>query len=561
MSADPPQVVNTGIFAGPVYQNVVIMDSQFIEINYYLADPSDIDLPPLPPIKHSSTFFTGQDNNLQKLKDHFTFQVQEQRKIFLLHGLGGIGKTQICLKFIEENPDLFSDIFWIDASSEKSVEFVLTQDLMVYDGADGHYSVVENFLPPGNGGNVMITSRNIGLKRIGLSKNSMEVHGMEDEDAISLLLKSAMLDDTDNNIYNLAQQLVLQLDGIPLAIDQAGSYMRSCGCSIDGYLELYARYKNELMRNTPGFGGASDYGTSTYGTWDISMKKMEDIAAMDSVQESVGAQSAIKLLRIFAFLDHVNIPQELFKNAAESYMKRHIEENLFSPSSSLLDERSVFIGRDGEWDKLKFLNGIQVLLSFSFIRSHDHLYSMHLLVEYFPWIEIKAEHWDEEEELLRVVVYERKTRLGSGHVETLTNMANLASVYRNQGRWDEAEKLQMDVINALKTKLGSDHPDTLTTMSNLASTYWNQGKWDEAEKIQMDVMNARKTKLGLADHPDTLTIMANLASTYRNQGRWGEAEKLEMNVISVSISSLSGPKKTGTGPDQDRFGPDCSLRS
>src|SRR6266550_2256168 len=72
--------------------------------------------------------------------------------------------------------------------------------LIVYDGADGHYSVVENFLPPGNGGNVMITSRNIGLKQFALSNNSMEVHGMEDEDAISLLLKSGMLDDTDEDI-------------------------------------------------------------------------------------------------------------------------------------------------------------------------------------------------------------------------------------------------------------------------------------------------------------------------------------------------------------------------
>ncbi|KAF8343235.1 hypothetical protein F5887DRAFT_1104114, partial [Amanita rubescens] len=131
MSTDPPQVANTGIFAG--YENVVVMDSQFIEINYYLADPSNIDLPPLPPIKHSSTFFTGQEKYLQKLKDHFTSQVQVQRKIFLLHGLGGIGKTQICLKFVEENPGLFSDIFWIDASSEKRVEFVLTQISSTYN--------------------------------------------------------------------------------------------------------------------------------------------------------------------------------------------------------------------------------------------------------------------------------------------------------------------------------------------------------------------------------------------------------------------------------------------
>ena len=77
-----------------------------MQINYYLSDPSDIDLPPLSPLKHSSTFFTGQDKYLQKIKDHFTSQVQGQRKVFLMHGLGGIGKTQICLKFIEENPDL-----------------------------------------------------------------------------------------------------------------------------------------------------------------------------------------------------------------------------------------------------------------------------------------------------------------------------------------------------------------------------------------------------------------------------------------------------------------------
>ena len=51
------------------------------------------------------------------------------------------------------------------------------------------------------------------------------------------------------------------------------------------------------------------------------MKKMGDIAVKDDSQESVGAQSAIRLLRIFAFLDHANIPQELFKNAAGNYMK------------------------------------------------------------------------------------------------------------------------------------------------------------------------------------------------------------------------------------------------
>src|SRR6266576_4593734 len=115
----------------------------------------------------------------------------------------------------------FSDILWLDASSEATIEVGLMQIahaknatpearqsvgavhrwisqgskwLMVYDGADGHYSVVEKFLPPGNGGNIMITSRSVGLKR--LTQDSVNVVEMKDDEAVPLILKSAMLDGT-----------------------------------------------------------------------------------------------------------------------------------------------------------------------------------------------------------------------------------------------------------------------------------------------------------------------------------------------------------------------------
>ncbi|KAF8333405.1 hypothetical protein F5887DRAFT_893475, partial [Amanita rubescens] len=50
-----------------------------------------------------SASFTGRDEYLQRLELHFSSSNEGKRKVFLLHGLGGIGKTQICLKFIEEN--------------------------------------------------------------------------------------------------------------------------------------------------------------------------------------------------------------------------------------------------------------------------------------------------------------------------------------------------------------------------------------------------------------------------------------------------------------------------
>ena len=70
----------------------------------------------IPQKPKSSALFTGREEILEKLKHHFAPQDQgnTQRKYFLLYGMGGIGKTQICLKFVEEMADRYSLlIYWL----------------------------------------------------------------------------------------------------------------------------------------------------------------------------------------------------------------------------------------------------------------------------------------------------------------------------------------------------------------------------------------------------------------------------------------------------------------
>ena len=116
---DPPP--NSGFF--PYAQNFAIINGQFTEVigfkhnllftnhdfqinnTIYAGTPEKAALSHLP-LKHSSAFFTGRDEYLQTLRDYFSSGTGEKRKSFLLHGLGGMGKTQICLKFIEQNVDL-----------------------------------------------------------------------------------------------------------------------------------------------------------------------------------------------------------------------------------------------------------------------------------------------------------------------------------------------------------------------------------------------------------------------------------------------------------------------
>ncbi|KIJ93091.1 hypothetical protein K443DRAFT_684806 [Laccaria amethystina LaAM-08-1] len=59
----------------------------------------------IPLMPNPSKRFTGRTKVIAELKKHFSINANDaaqERKFFLLHGMGGIGKTQICLKFIEE---------------------------------------------------------------------------------------------------------------------------------------------------------------------------------------------------------------------------------------------------------------------------------------------------------------------------------------------------------------------------------------------------------------------------------------------------------------------------
>src|SRR6266704_2630000 len=306
--------------------------------------------------------------------------------------------------FIYKDQSLrFSDIFWIDSSSEDAIDLSLKKIakansveestalaaldwisarsswLMVFDNADGGYQVVEKFLPPGKSGSILITSRDKGLKRVALDKNSLEVQQMKEKEAVSLLLESGMIGSSTAETVDLVQKLVKEVGYVPLAIDQAGAYIHSCDCGLGNYLELLQQECGQLM-SIPDFKGASDYGYSTYGTWEISIKEIERRATNNSGWQGMAAQSALMLFRIFAFFHHEGISEDIFRNVGQNYCKRRDEQNNLPCSISVLDTETLFLTAAGGWDGLRFQAGIQVLVSFSLVKSYNKLYSLHPLV-------------------------------------------------------------------------------------------------------------------------------------------------------------------------------------
>ena len=59
---------------------------------------------------------------MKQLREFFQQSSQSsRRKIFVVHGLGGMGKTQLCVEFVRKHKDLFSAVLWLDGSSKDAL--------------------------------------------------------------------------------------------------------------------------------------------------------------------------------------------------------------------------------------------------------------------------------------------------------------------------------------------------------------------------------------------------------------------------------------------------------
>ncbi|KAK7002459.1 hypothetical protein R3P38DRAFT_2557268, partial [Favolaschia claudopus] len=541
---------------------------------------------------HPVPFFTGRQETLREIHQHFS-QAQGTRLVFILHGLGGSGKSQLAFKFVQEAQvnKRFSDVFFIDATSDKTAETDLkllapaandtpeaalswlagnhNEWLIVFDNADDVGLDIAKFFPPCTFGSILITTRNQQLCIHGVD---VQVSNMALDDASNLLLKLVGRKALQDNKKELATAIVKELHCFALAVSQAGGYINAQG-DFEGYLALYKVSRDRLLKRND-IQGQSQYNTAVYATWDLSYNKLN--------------QPAKLLLQIFSQLHHEGITKEIFEKASLSELQ--MDDSGFQDQVNQI--LAQLGGSNQVWDALVFNDIVGELQAYSLVEQNlqDRSFSVHPLIQQWSnditkqnmlfiqtcalaiivmsyhfntedvkYITTLLHHmtrlsplfqkpidlqisvslayiahlqgrWHDTEILYGAVYRKRKQLLGEEHPDTLGSMNDLAVTYSNQGRWSDAEDLQVAVVESRKRLLSEEHPHTLTSMHNLARIYSNQGRWSDAEDLEVAVLERQKKLLG-EEHPDTLTSMNSLAITYQNQGRWSDAEDLQVTVL------------------------------
>jgi hypothetical protein len=70
--------------------------------------------------------FVARDTEMQALErllvDVPSTSSRRRRNVVVIHGMGGIGKTQLAVEFARKHQHSFSAVFWLDGSSETSLK-------------------------------------------------------------------------------------------------------------------------------------------------------------------------------------------------------------------------------------------------------------------------------------------------------------------------------------------------------------------------------------------------------------------------------------------------------
>lgn len=548
-------------------------------------------------------YFTGREALLERL--HHTLNTGKAAALThpqAISGLGGVGKTQLALEYAYRYHEKYEAVFWLKADTHeslladfqalarllnlpeqhaeeqmKSALAVLVwlkahpRWLLIFDNADD-LAMMRPFLPPPLYGHILLTTR---AQSMGGLAHRIEVECMTPEVGALLLLRrasllapDATLEATPAQDRALALQIVEELGGLPLALDQAGAYMEESAYHLKGYLKLYQRQRTALLKRRGGL--ATDHPEPVATTWALSFERVEQADPL-----------AAELLRFCAFLDPDAIPEELLQSAARV---SHTPEDATSPDELRINAaievllRFSLIQRNAKTETLTIHRLVQAVIQDAMdeetqrwwaekvIRTLHQAFPHAINVENWPvcqrylphvlacvsyieqWSFIFSEaakllnqagyylkeqaRYIDAERLYQQALSIREKAFGTDNLETAQSIYNLARLYFEQGRYEKAEQLYLQTLSICERIAGTENSDIAQSLNSLALLYWIQDRYEEAEPLFQQAIAIREQIFG-PEHPDTAHCLNNLALLYTSQGRYEEAERLHLRVLAI----------------------------
>lgn len=543
-------------------------------------------------------YFTGRQDLLALVRQ----QLAERHRAALT-GLGGVGKTQAGIEYATRHREEYpGGVFWVNAETSGSlttgfveigralhlsaaaskdqkqiVDAVLDwlngndRWLMILDNVDDRREI-RRFIPDRGKGDVLITSRESVFQELGIPR-ALEVHDLDDDEAVRFLLNRTGRDDTDPAESTAAIRLATELGNLPLALEQAAAYIAETGATFFDYLNAYRKRRVALLErarelvshDTVSVTWAANFAAvSAISPASADVLRIAAFLAPDAVPFDVFAKGAKALggpiAEVLADPDELAVAEVLRPLARYSLIRADVKSRTFGVhrlveeivrNAILEPDRRPFVDR-----AVRGLNAALPEVEFDTWPICDQLVPHAIAVG--VWVDAYSVVSDEAVRVFDLIgryLLERgrlleakplldralaigECTLGPDHPSVARTIHNLGVYELYHARYEEAQPKLQHALAIRELALGPDHPDVASTLNGLANTYWHRGRYAEAQPLYERALAIWERALG-PDSPFVATGLNNLSSVLLRRGRY--AESLTMNQRALAIRERALP--------------------
>jgi tetratricopeptide (TPR) repeat protein len=487
--------------------------------------------------------FTGRADLLAQLHERLDDKVTAVLP-HALHGLGGVGKTQMAVEYAHRYQSDYDLVWWIPADQpvlvrsslaslaqplglasaatigvEDAANAVLdalrrgepyTRWLLIFDNADEPEALID-ILPKGQG-HVLITSRN---HRWASVVEPLPVDVFTREESVEFLIKRVPRGITPKDADRLAEEL----GDLPLALEQAGALHAETGVTVPEYLQLLKQRTSQLLSQ----GKPTEYPVPMTAAWELSVASLDE-----------KSPEALELLRYCAFFGPEPIPRDVFTKS---------KAGLSPQLAELLSERirlNNAIGHLGRFAlarldiqarTIQVHRLIQALVREELpqVEQERFRHEVHLLLtNYTPKDPDNPRNWPRYLNILGHFGPAQVTLCQAPAVRKM-GLSVVAYLY-NTGDYPSAVFFAESLLKEWSEVSGADHEDVLTMQVTLGNLHRDLGRYQEAADLDARTLDAAEEVLGL-DHNTTLRALRGRAADLRASGDFQQAYGIDEDVL------------------------------
>ena len=525
-----------------------IQGSLFLELRTaagQIRPPSTLPYAPL------GNLLKGRDDDLQKLQRELgpiPENAATPSTAVVLIGLGGVGKTRLVIEHAWRSAALHSAVLFGSASSPEALnrslaglaavldlpekaaseEAIQRQAvlgwlcshpgwLLILDGIDAKEAAqaVESLLPQTSGGQLLVTTR---LSKWSSAVRRLPLEVLSPEAAAEFLLeRTAGSRKQEAGDPLAARDLAQQLDGLALALEQAGAYIDERCISFSSYRREWQQRRDQLLSwFDPQL---MQYPQSVATTWLTSFQQL-----------SADAQT---LLRRLAWLATEPIPESLLEVAIAA--RDGVDAEPIEAIDGLVElDRYSLLSRSNQSDSFLLHRLVQEVTRLR----QEMAQEPHELAATLAWINAAfvgdpqdVRSWPVLEPLEPHAKAVASFAAGAGVAGATARLSSVVgTMLFAKAAYSEAEPLMRRALAIDEASYGLDHPEVAIRLNNLAALLQATNRLTEAEPLMRRAFVILLASLGL-DHPNSQTILVNYRQILQDQG-------LSEEAIQAKLASL-----------------------